>query len=134
MRRRQFTQFIALLTGGVAASAYAGIPAPRRLLQTGAAREDFSRDMFSRRIGGTFRLRDQGSRHLVLKGIEEAACDRHCDQFCLVFELSPGSRLEEGIHSLECGDGSRMDLYLIPSARGAAQQQLVSFFNLKPAF
>lgn len=133
MKRRQFTQTLALLAGGMAASAYAGIPASHKLLQMGATREEFSRKMFDTKIGSTFQLQYEGSHTLVLTGIEDVACQGHCEQFNLVFELGSGERLEEGIYTLECLDGSRMDLFLIPSERDVARPQLVSIFNLLPA-
>ena len=131
MKRRQFTQTLALLAGGIAASAYAGIPVSHKLLPFCATQESFSRDLFTAKIGSTFQLRDK-AQSLVLKGVENLACDGHCEQFSLVFELSSGSRLEEGIHRLEGPDGYRMDLYLFPSERRTAGQQLASFFNLLP--
>ena len=133
MKRRQFTQTLALMAGGIAVSANAGLSVSHKLLQKGGAQEEFSRNMFATKIGSTFQLRDDGSHTLVLTGIEDVACHDHCEQFNLVFELSSGSRLEEGIHTLECIDGSRMDLLLIPSERGTARQLLVSIFNLLPA-
>jgi len=132
MKRRQFNQTLALMTGALAASAYAGIPASYRLLQSGAARADFSRDQFDARIGSTFRLPDE-PQSLVLKGVEDAAFTSQCEQFHLVFELDSGTRLKEGIHTLVGQDGSRMDLFLIPSERGTSRQQMVSCFNLLPA-
>ena len=131
MKRRQFTQTLALLAGGLAASAYAGIPVSHKLLRIGAVREKFSRDQFDSHIGSAFRL-DDAPNSLVLKGIENANFDCPCEQFNLVFELSSGSQLEEGIHRLESPDGSRMELFLIPSERGTQTQQLVSIFNLLP--
>ena len=131
MKRRQFTQTLALLVGGFAASAFAGISAPHKLLQMGAAREGLSRKQFDEQIGSAFHLTD-GAGELLLKGVEDAAVAGPCEQFHLVFELGPGSRLEEGIHSLESPDGSRMELFLIPSERGTQTQQLVSIFNLLP--
>lgn len=132
MKRRQFTHTLALLAGGFAASAYAGIAAPYKLLKTGAASRGLSRKQFDGQIGGTFHLTDEAG-ELRLRGIEDAGCSGPCEQFHLVFELGPGSRLEEGIHRLDCPDGSRMNLYLIPSDRGTETQQLVSIFNLLPA-
>ncbi len=132
MRRRQFTHFIALLAGGTAATAFAGVPAAHRLLRIKAAPGEFSRDLFDTQIGLTFHMGERGLRTLLLKGVEDAACHSTCEQFSLVFELSSGSRLEEGIHRLEGPDGSRMDLYLFPSERKTAGQQLVSIFNLLP--
>jgi hypothetical protein len=131
MKRRQFTQSLALMAGGLAASAYAGIPASHRWLQWAAPGADFSRDRFVTQIGGTFRLH-HGRHGLVLKGIEDAVFDCPCEQFSLVFELGPGGRLEEGIHTLDCPDGSRLDLFLIPSGRSGSKQRLVSLFNLLP--
>ena len=131
MKRRQFAQSLALLAGSFAATAYAGITAPQALLRLGTDRNDLSRQKFEKQLGGTFHLTAEAG-ELLLKGIEDAGTAGPCEQFHLVFELSPGSRLEEGIHRLDGPDGSRMDLYLFPSERGTETQQLVSIFNLLP--
>jgi hypothetical protein len=131
MRRRQFTQTLALLAGGFTASAFAGMSAPHGLLRTFQFEDGFSRDLFLSQIGSMFRLANE-PHGLVLKGIEDAGFNCPCEQFSLVFEPTAGARLEEGIHTLECPDGSHVDLYLIPSERGSTNRQLVSVFNLIP--
>lgn len=132
MNRRQFNQTLTLLTGALATSTFAGIPASHKLLQLGATQAEFSRDMFNTRIGSTFQLLDE-PQSLVLKGIEDADYSGPCEQFHLVFEVDSTARLEEGVRTLVSQDGFCMNLFLTPTGRGTTRQQLVSCFNLLPA-
>lgn len=131
MKRRQFTEILGLLTGALAASAYGGAPAISKLMPaTDVA--GFSRCLLGASIGSTFQLPDE-QQSIVLKGIEDATFNNPCEQFHLIFELESESRLEEGIHTLVSQDGSRMELYLVPSELVTERPQVVSSFSLLPA-
>ena len=72
---------IALLAGGVALPAYAGIAPVLRCLQADTDVKHLSRDFFETRVGKVFRLPHQDSRTLLLKGVENA-CGALCrEQF-----------------------------------------------------
>lgn len=129
MKRRQFTQVLSLLSGGLALPALATGPSAFRILATHPGVETFSRDFFEARLGQAFQLAGEEPRTLVLKGIENS-CGKHCrEQFRAVFEANPGDRLDEGIFRLERGFSDRFDLYLTESAQGSVHQQFVAIIN-----
>ena len=132
MKRRQFNQALFLMAGGMATTAFAGIPGASAILRRGVCQEPYGREQFHAQIGRSFLVREQGAPDLVLKAVEDVPCSGMCEQFNLIFEPTSPARLEEGIHTLESPDGSRMELFLIPSERGTQTQQLVSIFNLLP--
>lgn len=128
MKRRQFTQVFTLLSGGLALPALATVPPALRTFGAGPGTEYLSRDFFEARLGQAFQLPGEGSRTLVLKGIEN--CGEHCrDQFRAVFEASAGKWLNEGIYRLERGFIERFDLFLTESVRENANQQLIAIIN-----
>jgi hypothetical protein len=131
MKRRQFTQTIALMACGAALPAYAGIPSALDLMRIHAAPKDLSRDFFEARIGNVFQLRHPGSRTLLLKGVEDACGPAEREQFHAVFELSPGTRLEEGIFQLERERIGWIDLFLTESDQSRTRQQFVAIINLQ---
>ena len=128
MKRRQFTQFITLLSGGLALPALASVSPALSALGTDRGAQYLSRDFFEARLGQVFQLVGEKPRRLILKGIEN--CGEHCrDQFRVVFEATAGNRLDEGIYSLERGFIDRFDLFLTESVQGHAHQHLVAIIN-----
>jgi hypothetical protein len=129
MKRRHFTQFITLLSGGLALPALAASPSAFKMLDKNPGVAYLSRDFFEVRIGQKFKLAGEECRTLFLKSIENS-CGEHCrEQFRAVFEASPGNRLDEGIFRLERGFNDRFDLFLTKSTRGNGHQQLVAIIN-----
>jgi len=133
MRRRQFTQFIALLAGGVTVSASAGVPVVYKSTRGDAAATYLSRDFFETQLGKVFSLGGNEARTLQLKAVENACRHNSREQFHAIFEVSPGTPLEEGIYVLERNNRPRMGLFMTRSERGVARQQLVATINLQTA-
>ena len=131
MYRRQFTQFIALLAGGVAMSAHAGASVVLKSVRTGAASDYLSRDFFEMQLGREFTVASTGGRRLRLKAVESACCHNQQEQFHAIFEANSGPPLEDGIYVLERDNQPRMGLYLTRSERGIKRQQLVATINLQ---
>jgi hypothetical protein len=131
MRRRQFTQFIAFLAGGVAVSAYAGIPVVSASTRNEQAGTYLTRDFFETQLGKVFSVGGDELRTLRLKAVESACCHHQNEQFHAIFEVSPGTPLEEGIYALESNSRPCMDLFLTRSDRGRNHQQLVATINLQ---
>lgn len=129
MKRRQFTQTLTLLSGGLALPALASGSSALRVLGADPGIEPLSRDFFEARIGQAFQLAGEHARMLVLKGIENSCGELCREQFRVVFEASPGNHLHEGIFRLERGYSDRFDLYLTESEQGNIHQQLVATIN-----
>ena len=123
MKRRQFTQFFALLGGSLALPALARDRSALNVPRAGSAMEQMSRDYFEARVGKTFYISGAEPSTLVLKRIENA-CGEHCrEQFHTVFEVSSGKRLNDGIFRLERAHSDRIDLFLTRSAHSDNGQQ-----------
>jgi hypothetical protein len=133
MKRRQMTQFLALLTGGVAASSFASVPAVGRSLKNAMTPAYLTREFFEAQLGREFNLEGSGVRKLRLKAVESACCHHSREQFHAVFETGPGSPLDEGIYILERNGRSRMELFMTVSEAGASPQRLVATINLQAA-
>jgi len=131
MRRRQFTQFIALLAGGVAVSASAGAPVVCKSTRSDAATTYLSRDYFEKQLGRVFSVGGNEARTLRLKAVESACCHNSHEQFHAIFEASPGTPLEEGNYVLESNNRPRMGLFMTRSERSTKRQQLVATINLQ---
>ena len=132
MKRRQMTQFLALLAGGMAVSAFAGVPVAGRSARGGTVPEYLSRDFFENQLGQVFSIGD-GARKLRLKAVESACCHHRQEQFHAIFEACPGMALEEGIYVLESNDRPRMGLFMTVADQGAVNQQMVATINLQTA-
>ncbi len=131
MRRRQFTEFIALLTGGVAVSAYARVPVVVTSTRSDAAAAYLSRDFFEAQLGRVFSVGRNEVCKLRLKAVESACCHNSSEQFHAIFEVSSGTPLEEGIYVLESDNRPRMGLFMTRSERGTTRQQMVATINLQ---
>ena len=132
MKRRQFTQFFALLGSSLALPAFARDRSALNMLHVESDGEQLSRSFFETRVGQTFHLAGDENRTLVLKRTENA-CGEHCrEQFHATFEVSPGKRLNDGIFQLESEHFHRFDLFLTKSTHGSGQQQLIATINRQP--
>lgn len=133
MRRRQFTQTIALLAGGVAISSFAGIPVVQHYLRADVNPKSLSRDFFEAQIGKLFNINQEESRSLLLSRVENAARSALREQFHAIFEVSPGMPLEDGIYQLERNSIGQFGLFLTQSNTSNSCQQLVATINLQTA-
>lgn len=128
MKRRQFTQFFALLGSSLALPAFARNRPVLNMLHAGSDAKLMSRNFFDTRLGQTFQIAGDKSRTLVLMRTENA-CGEHCrEQFHATFEVIPGKPLKDGIFRLEGEYFDRFDLYLTESTHGG-QQQLIATIN-----
>ena len=130
MKRRQMTQFIALLAGGAAVSALAPVQAALRPARGSGSGEYLSRDFFEAQLGREFEL-ENGARKLRLKAVESACCHQSREQFHAIFEASPGAPLDEGVYVLERNSGHRMGLFMTVGDAGTTPQRLVATINLQ---
>jgi hypothetical protein len=130
MKRRQMTQFLALLAGGAAMSSFAGVPAVGRTLKSAMGPAYLTREFFEAQLGREFEL-ENGTRKLRLEAVESACCHHSAEQFHAVFEASPGAPLEEGIYVLERHSREQMGLFMTVSDAGASPQRLVATINLQ---
>jgi len=133
MKRRQITQFIALLAGGVAVSAFAGVPVVGSSTRSAAASKYLSRDFFEKQLGKVFSAGPNEARRFRLKAVESACCHSREEQFHAIFEVSPGEPLEEGIYILESNSRPRMGLFMTVADESTNGQQLVATINLQTA-
>lgn len=129
MKRRQFTQTLAVLSGSLALPAFAHASSMLGRLKINPGVETLSRDFFETAIGQTFHLAGEDHRRLVLKDIQDA-CGGHCrEQFHIIFEADPGDRFGDGIFRLKGDHSGHFDLYLSDSVHGRYRQQLVATIN-----
>jgi hypothetical protein len=131
MKRRQMTQFLALLAGGVAVSSFAAVPALGGTLRRAMSPAYLTREFFETQLGREFSLEGERARKLKLKSVESACCHHSREQFHAVFEASPGEPLEEGIYVLERDNRPRMGLFMTVSDAGTSAQRLVATINLQ---
>lgn len=129
MKRRQFTQFIALLGSSLALPAFARNRSELNLLRADSDTNFLSRRFFESQLGQTFKIAGEENRSLVLK-LTENACGKHCrEQFHATFEVSPGKRLGDGIFQLENEYSDRFNLFLTDSAQASRRQHLIATIN-----
>ena len=131
MKRRQMTQFLALLAGGAAVSSFAAVPAVGRTLRGAMKPAYLTREFFETQLGKEFEPEGDGARKLKLMSVESACCHHSREQFHAVFEASPGAPLEEGIYVLERKSRPRMGLFMTVGGAGTSPQRLVATINLQ---
>ena len=134
MKRRQFTFSVATLAGlptlfGPLASATLGsVP------QTGIASPLMFREHFESRLGQQFIIRgDVIESKLRLKDVKSAIRGHEREQFRVLFEVSEGQMLTEGLYDLEAGDKNKFWLHLLPGEPIAGRQQMIACINLQTA-
>lgn len=132
MQRRQFTQTIALLAGGVALSSYAGIPAVHKFIKIAASPKYLSREFFEAQIGKEFGVSQHSTRTVRLKGLENATRFGAREQFHAIFEVSEGIHLAEGNYVLESNNSPPMSLFLTGVDQSTTRQQLIATINQQP--
>jgi hypothetical protein len=76
---------------------------------------------------------DRGSSTVVLTDVMDASPHAPEAQFHVIFEASPRTRLEEGIHRLENGGSGPLDLFLSQSELSGNRQRLTATINLQTA-
>lgn len=129
MKRRQFTQFFALLGSSLALPAFARNHPVLNMLRADSDTKHLSRNFFETRVGQTFQIAGEENHTLVLKRTENA-CGEHCrEQFHATFEVSSGERLNDGIFELESEYFDRFELFLTESTQGSGQQHLIATIN-----
>lgn len=129
MKRRQFTQFFALLGGSLALPVLARDHSVSPIGHDGFDDEPFSRRFFENRLGQRFHIAGEDTRTLVLKRTENA-CGKHCrEQFHAIFEVRSGKPLNDGIFRLERDRADCFDLYLTGSGQGGGQQHVIATIN-----
>jgi hypothetical protein len=131
MKRRQMTQFLALAAGGMAVSAFAGVPISGGSGQDHTVAEYLSREFFESLLGSEFGVGEHGARRLRLAAVESACCHHEREQFHAIFEANPGTPLAEGIYILESGSRPRMGLFMTATDQSSKQQRLVATINLQ---
>ena len=133
MRRRQFTRTVALWAGGVVIFSYAGIPVVHHFLRADVSPGSLSRDFFEAHIGKVFILGQEKARALLLMGVENAVKSESREQFHAIFEVSPGTPLEEGIYQLQRNSIVQFGLFLTRANTSNSRQRLIATINLQPA-
>ncbi len=129
MKRRQFTQFFALLGSSLTLPAFARDCSALNMLTADSNVDPLSRSYFEASLGQTFHIAGGDTRTLVLKSIANA-CGEHCrEQFHATFEVSPGEWLSDGIFRLQHGLFDHVDLFLTESAHGNGRQRLIATIN-----
>ena len=131
MKRRQMTQFLALLAGGAALPALASAPVLCGSPAGESAAQNLSRDHFEAQLGQTFRIGGRSARTLRLRAIQSACCHHRAEQFHALFEAGPGAPLKEGIYVLQGRDRPLMELFMTVSDQGRSGQRLVATINLQ---
>jgi len=129
MKRRQFSQFVALMAGGAAVPAFAAAPFVHSVAPGEKNPEYLSRAYFEQQFGREFGVCRHPAHRLRLEALEEACSGTAGQQFHAIFEVTSGAPLAEGIYLLEDSGRPHMCLFMTCSGRASSRQQLVATIN-----
>jgi len=130
MKRRQFSQFVALLAGSAAVPAFASAPFFHRGTPDEKNPEYLSRAYFEQQLGQEFSLCRHEAHRLRLEAVEDSCSgNRGSEQFHAIFEVTSGTPLHEGIYLLEDKGRPHMCLFMTCSERAGGRQRLVATVN-----
>jgi len=134
MKRRQFTQTLALVTGSGALAAGAGLSATVSVLrELAAVPPQLSRTFFDAQLGDEFCLCDETGHTLVLTSVEDASRHAPGSQFHVVFEAGSRMAIGEGTYRLEHSRNGLIDLFLTRSDGLGGGPRFTTTFNLATA-